>query len=140
MILQDIKYGLRMLIKQPALAAISILALALGIGLTTTMFSIVYGALYRGLPFEDSHALMHLERNNLAEDIESMEVTIHDFVEWREQQTSFEKIAAYYQGTVNVTGSEGRPERYDGAFISANGFQVLRQQPAFRLPVARSYR
>ena len=114
-----------MALKNPGLAAVSIIALTLGIGLTTTMFSIVYGALYRGLPFEDAHRLMHLERNNLAEDIESMEVTIHDFVDWREQQTSFEGIAAFYQGTVNVAGSEGRPDRYDGAFISAEAFGLL---------------
>ncbi|MEE8521506.1 MAG: ABC transporter permease [Gemmatimonadota bacterium] len=129
-LLKDIRYGARMLIKNPGLAAISVLALALGIGLSTTMFSIVYGALYRGLPFEDSYELMHLERNNLSEDIESMEVTIHDFVDWREQQTSFEDIAGYYQGTVNVTGSEGLPHRYDGAFMSANAFGILQQQPA----------
>lgn len=128
-ILKNIRYGFRMITRNPGLAAISIIALTLGIGLTTTTFSIVYGALYRGLPFEDSHRLMHLERNNLSEDIESMEVTIHDFVDWREQQTSFQGIAAFYQGTVNVAGSEGRPDRYDGAFISANAFRLIGAQP-----------
>ncbi|MGD8868932.1 MAG: ABC transporter permease, partial [Gemmatimonadales bacterium] len=128
-ILKNVRYGVRMILRNPGLAVISIVALTLGIGLTTTMFSIVYGALYRGLPFEEAHRLMHLERNNLARDIESMEVTIHDFVDWREQQTSFEGIAGFYQGTVNVAGSEGRPERYDGAFISANAFQLVGAQP-----------
>ena len=128
-ILKDIRFGTRMLLKTPGLAAISILALTLGIGLTTTMFSIVYGALLRGLPVEEPHRLMHLERNNLAEDIESMEVTIHDFLDWREQQTTFEGIAGFYSGTVNLAGSEGRPDRYDGAFISANAFQLIRVQP-----------
>ncbi len=128
-ILKNIRYGVRMVLKNPALAVISIIALTLGIGLTTTMFSIVYGALYRGLPFEQAHRLMHLERNNLSQDIESMEVTIHDFVDWREQQTTFEGIAAFYQGTVNVAGSEGRPDRYDGAFISASAFQLIGAQP-----------
>jgi len=129
-ILKDIRYGGRMLLKHPGLTAIAVLALTLGIGLTTTMFSIVYGALYRGLPFEDAHSLMHLERSNLSRDIESMEVTIHDFVDWREQQTSFEGLAAYYEGTVNVSGTEARPDRYDGAFISANAFGLLRARPA----------
>jgi predicted permease len=127
-ILKNIRYGVRMVFKNPGLAAIAIVALTLGIGLTTTMFSIVYGALYRGLPFEEQHRLMHLERNNLSEDIQSMEVTIHDFVDWREQQTSFEGIAAFYTGTVNIAGSEGRPDRYDGAFISADAFRLIRAQ------------
>ncbi len=128
-VLKSIRYGVRMVLRNPGLAVISIVALTLGIGLTTTMFSIVYGALYRGLPFEESHRLMHVGRNNLAEDIEDMGVTIHDFVDWREQQTSFEAIAGFYQGTVNVAGSEGRPDRYDGAFMSANTFQLIGAQP-----------
>jgi predicted permease len=118
-----------MVLRNPGLSAIAIVALTLGIGLTTTAFSIVYGALYRDLPFEEAHRLMHVERNNLSQDIEGMGVTIHDFVDWREQQTSFEAIAGFYQGTVNVAGSEGRPDRYDGAFISANAFGILGAQP-----------
>jgi putative ABC transport system permease protein len=121
-ILKSIRYGVRMVLRNPGLSAIAIVALTLGIGLTTTAFSIVYGALYRDLPFDEAHRLMHVERSNLSQDIEEMGVTIHDFVDWREQQTSFEAIAAFYQGTVNVAGSEGRPDRYDGAFISANAF------------------
>ena len=127
-ILKDLKYGARMLVKNPAIAAISILAFTLGIGLTTTMFSIVYGAVYRGLPFDEPQALMHLERSNLSEDIESMEVTIHDFLDWREQQTSFEGVAAFYMRSSYLAGSEGRPERYSGAFMSANIFSLLREQ------------
>ncbi|NIR46269.1 MAG: permease, partial [Gemmatimonadetes bacterium] len=114
----------------------SVLALALGIGLTTTMFSIVYGALHRGLPFEEAHRVMHLERNNLAEDIQSMEVTLHDYLDWREQQTSFEDIAAFYTGTVNMSGVEGRPERFDGGFMTANAFDVLGVRPV----VGRTFR
>ena len=127
-ILKDIRFGARMLLKNPGMAAISIIALTLGIGLTTTMFSIVYGALYRGLPFEEPHRLMHLERNNLPEDIESMEVTIHDFVDWREQQTSFEDIAAFFARSSYLADTENRPERYTGAFISANGFRLIQAQ------------
>ncbi|NIR45549.1 MAG: hypothetical protein GWN99_14120, partial [Gemmatimonadetes bacterium] len=129
-ILKDIRYGVRMLIKNPGLALIAIVALTLGIGLTTTMFSIVYGALYRGLPFPEPDRLIHLERNNLAEDIESMEVTIHDFVDWREQQTSFEGIAGFYTRSSYLADSEDRPERYTGAFISGNAFRLVRVQAA----------
>lgn len=127
-VLQDLRYGTRLLRKSPGLSAISVLALAIGIGLTTTMFSIVYGAILRGLPFEEPEHIMHLERANPERDIESMEVTQHDFAEWRAQQRSFEGLAAFYTGTVNVSGTE-RAERYDGAFISANAFDILRVRP-----------
>jgi predicted permease len=128
-ILREVRYAIRALRKSLGTSAIAVLALGLGIGLTTIMFSIVYGAIWKGLPFEDSAELLHLERNNLARDIESMGVTIHDFVDWREQQTSFEDLAAFYQGTVNLSGTE-RPERFDGAFITASGFRLLRVRPA----------
>ena len=122
---KDLRFAARMLAKNPGVTAISVLALMLGIGLTTTMFSIVYGALYRGLPFDEPHRIMHLERNNLAQDITSMEVTVHDFHDWREQQTSFTDLAGFFTGTVNLSGGEGRPERFDGAFITAAGFRIL---------------
>jgi putative ABC transport system permease protein len=124
-VLRDVRYGTRSLLKSPALTGVSILALTLGIGLTTTMFSIVYGALMRGLPFERSERIMHLERNHLARGQESIEVPIHDYVDWRAQQRSFEALAAFYTGTVNISGTE-KPERYDGAFITANAFGLLR--------------
>lgn len=56
----------------PALTAVTVLALALGLGLTTMMFSIVYGAFWRGLPFEESERLIHLEQSNLSADIQSL--------------------------------------------------------------------
>src|SRR5688500_629323 len=127
-VMQDLRYGTRLLRKSPGLSAISVLALAIGIGLTTTMFSIVYGGILRGLPFEDAERIMHLERSNVERDIESMEVTQHDFADWRSQQRSFSGLAGFYTGTVNVSGTE-RAERYDGAFISANAFDILRVKP-----------
>ena len=126
--LSEVRYAVRSLRKSPGLSGIAVLALALGIGLTTIMFSIVHGAILKGLPFENADRLMHLERNNLAEDIESMEVTIHDYLDWREQQQSFESLAAYYDGTINMSGTE-RAERYEGAFMTANAFGSLGVQP-----------
>ncbi len=129
LLLKDIRFGIRMLVKQPAVTLIAVTALTLGIGLTTTMFSIVYGALIRGLPFEDSQRLVHVERTRLSENIQSMEVTIHDYLDYRAQQRSFEDLAAFYTGTVNVSGTEGRPDRYNGAFITAGAFPLIRTQP-----------
>ena len=120
----------------PLLDVIAIIALALGIGLTTTMFSIVYGLVLRGLPYEESDQLVDVRRNRPAQNIQFMAVGIHDFVDWREQQTSFVDIAAYFGETVNVSGSEGRPIRYQGVYSSAHLFDVLGVQPI----LGRSFR
>ena len=124
-LLWDLRVAARSLARHPALASLAVVALALGIGLTGAMFSIVHGAL-RDLPFEDAHRLVHLERNNLAQDIESMEVPVHDLLDWREAQTSFEGLAGFYSGTANLAGDGERPERYQAAFISPQAFPMLR--------------
>src|SRR5687768_11583168 len=94
---RDIRFGIRMLAKTPGHTLAAVVALALGIGLSTAMFSIVYGALLRGLPFEDSEAILHLENNNPSLEQESLEVFPHDFLDWRQRQKSFEGIAGYYE-------------------------------------------
>ena len=76
------------------LLVVAALALTLGIGLTATMFSIVYGALLRGLPYEESDRIVHIEQNNLAMDFQSLEVSVHDYVDYRDQQRSFDELAA----------------------------------------------
>ncbi len=128
-LLGHVRYGLRMLVRKPSLSVTAVVALALGIGLTTTMFSIVYGVVIRGLPYDDSDRLVALFRNRPAQGVQFMGVSIHDFEDWRSQQTSFEDIAAYYAETVNVGGTEGEPIRYLGAYASARMFEILRVQP-----------
>jgi len=126
--LGELRYAFRSLRNAPGTATIAVVALALGIGLTSVMFSIVYGALHRGLPFEDAKRIMHLERSVPTEGIESIGVSIHDYVYWGERQRSFEQLAGFRMGTVNIRGSE-RPERYEGAFVTASTFEVLGVEP-----------
>ena len=76
-IIRDFRYGLRMLWNKPGVSAIAVIALGLGIGVTATMFSIVYGAFLRGLPFEKQHEIMHLKRIRLAEG-NPLGVTLHE--------------------------------------------------------------
>jgi putative ABC transport system permease protein len=128
-LLKDLRYGARKLVRNPGFSAVSVLTLALGIGLTTTMFSIVYGAMFRGLPYEGGDRLVSLERNNPVRGWEHMDVSLHDFADWRQQQKSFEALGGYTGGTVNVSGTE-KPERYDGAYVTANTFQILGARPA----------
>lgn len=128
-LLQDLKFGLRMVVKNPGITSLAVVALAFGIGLTTISFSIVYGAVIRGLPFDQSEELLHIERSNPSQGIESYSVSIHDFTDWRNRQTSFEDIAAFRMGTVNIAGGEGRPERFSGSFIQPAAFRLLGVQP-----------
>lgn len=128
-LLRDIRYGVRMLVKRPGLSASAVIALALGIGLTTTMFSIVYVAIVRGLPYDEPDRLVVVFGTRPAQNLRFMPVGLQDYVDWRQQQTSFEDIAAYFAETVNVSGSEGQPIRYLGAYVSAHVFDVLRARP-----------
>ena len=127
-ILRDLRYAGRMLVKNPGLSGIAVMALAFGIGFTTIMFSIVNAALIRGLPVEGGDRIMVLERSNPSTGSTGMGVPVHDYTDWREQQRSFDDLAAYYTGTVNVSGSE-RAERFDGGFITPNTFDILSVRP-----------
>ena len=127
-VLRDLRYGARTLRRSPGLVIVSVLALTIGIGLTTTMFSIVYGALMKGLPFPGGKEILGIRRTNPERHIQNAGTPISDLVDFRAQQRSFESVAAYYQGTVNVSGKE-RAERFDGAFVTDNLFRVLRVQP-----------
>jgi putative ABC transport system permease protein len=127
-LLQDLRYGARLMVKRPGLAAITVLTLALGIGLTTLMFSLVNTAMIKGLPFDEPDRVLNLVRNDVSMGWENMGVPLHEFEEWREQQHAFESLAGYTTGTFNVSGTEGA-ERYDGAWVTADLFDVLRVRP-----------
>ena len=127
-LLKDVRFAGRMIFKNPGVASLAVLALAMGIGVTATMFSIVHGALIRGLPFEGGDRFMNVEKMRLDDPEFTIGVSIHEYQDWRSQQTSFEDLAAFYPGTVNIRGTE-RAERYDGAFITANGLTTLGVQP-----------
>src|SRR3712207_4502917 len=103
--LRDLRFGLRLLAKSPGHTSVVTLTLAMGIGLTTAMFSIVYGTFLRGLPFPEADRIVRVERNNLSAGAEHLKVPSGDFLAWREQQKSFEGLAAWYGVSVNVGGS-----------------------------------
>ncbi|MCZ6917290.1 MAG: ABC transporter permease, partial [Gemmatimonadetes bacterium] len=127
-LLKDLRFGARALGKKPGSSALSIIAFALGIGLTTTMFSLVYGVFLRGLGVPEADRLLMVFENNPSENRNQMSVSQHDFFDWRDTQESFEGLAYFSSGTVNLSGTEG-PERFDGAFVSAKVFDLLRVRP-----------
>ena len=127
-ILRDIRYGLRSLAKNPGLVVVATIALTFGIGLTTTMFSITYGALMKGLPFVEGDRIVSLVRNNPTNGSNRMSTPISDYVDYRDNQRSLASLAAWYGGTVNVSGI-GESERFLGAFVTASTFELSRVRP-----------
>src|SRR5438552_591627 len=111
-LIKDIRYSLRMLRKRPGTSALAVAALALGIGLTATMFSIVNGAFLRGLPFEHSERIVHLGTRSQAQGNGIRDTTPHNFADWRAAQHSFEELAAFYPAVANLSSTGDLPERY----------------------------
>jgi predicted permease len=124
----DIRHSVRSLASRPGTTILAMLALALGIGLTTTMFSIVQGAFLRGLPFEESDRLMYVGRANKDRPDRPNSAPIDDYLDWRTQQKSFEGLGAFSSTQVVVTGGLA-PERYRAARLSANVLPLLRVKP-----------
>ena len=106
--LQDLRYAGRMLVKDPWFTAVAVLALALGIGMNTTVFTLVNAVLIRGLPYEDSHQILHLDIRNTASRDE-FPVSWPEFVEWRTRTQSFTTLAAYRGGTTTIVGGSTQP-------------------------------
>ena len=123
-ILKDLQFGARALLKRPGSTAVAMMAFALGIGLCTMTFSIIYGVYVRGVGVPDDDRLVIVQRNNPSENITRMSVDQHDLYDWRGQQSSFSGLAGFSTGTINLSGGEA-PERFDGAFVTANIFDVL---------------
>jgi predicted permease len=127
-ITRDIRYGSRSLRKHLGLSIVAVFALTLGIGLTTTMFSIVYSALMRSLPYRDGDRIMSVFEQNLGRNFRRMELSVHDYTDIKKQQRSFSDIGAFYSGTVNVSGTE-KAERYVGSWVTSSIFDIAGVQP-----------
>jgi predicted permease len=125
---QDLKYAFRMLVKDPGFTAVAVLALALGIGMNTTVFTFVNAVLIRGLPFEDSHELFHIDMRNTSSRDE-FPASWPELDEWRQRTKTFRGLAGFRSWSMNVTEPNRPPERVSGALVTPNLFGLLRQQP-----------
>ncbi len=124
-LITDIRYGARMLIKTPGLSLVAILTIALGVGLTTHTFSVVYGTVLRGLDFDQGTELAYVSEDIPSESVRNS-VPILDLLDYRAEQTSFRGLAAFSQGnTMNLADEGSPPERYVGAYVSANTFDQV---------------
>ena len=125
---KDLKVGVRALGRMPGSAVISVLVLALGIGLCSFMFSVVYGVYYRGLDVPEADRIFALWRTQPEEDAFQQSVPVQDFADWRERQRSFSALFGVSGGVVHL-GDQEVTRRYDGARVTANAFDVLRVRP-----------
>jgi putative ABC transport system permease protein len=125
--IQDLRYGLRLLMKNPGMTLVIVATLALGIGANTAIFSVVNAVLLRSLPYREPDRLVLISRYQSIGEQDL--ATGADFLDWRDQAKSFEQIAAYYTGEVDLTGS-GEPQRLNAGKVSANLFATLGFAPA----------
>ncbi|MBA3438660.1 MAG: ABC transporter permease [Pyrinomonadaceae bacterium] len=123
-LLQDIRYGMRMLLKSPGFTLVAVLALALGIGANTAIFSVVNAVLLRPLPYQDADRLVMVWEHNRLRNRPQNVINPANFLDWQEQSSVFDEMAAFHDFAVNLTG-EGEPEQIPGQRASANLFSLL---------------
>jgi putative ABC transport system permease protein len=126
-LLRDIRYGSRNLIKRPGFTIVALIALALGIGANTAIFSLVNGVLLRPLPFAEPDRLVWMW-GNIRNGGNRASVSPPDFLDYRNENKTFEEFAGFFPAVLNLTGS-GEPERLSGAGITGNYFQALGAKP-----------
>lgn len=133
---QDIRYGARMLRKNPGLTFVAAISLSLGIGAVSTIFSFINGTMLRPLPYKDPERLVILDETALKRGVSSMSVSFPNFLDWRAQNKSFEDIGCYTTGGFGIGAGasatrpgvgplNAEPEMLQGAFVSEGTFEVL---------------
>src|ERR1700754_2479844 len=126
--LQDLRYAARILWKNPGFTAVAVIALALGIGANTAIFSVVNTVLLRPLPYKDPEQLVMVWEDNSRHGYPRDTPAAANFVDWRDQNSVFSGMAAFADTYFNLTGV-GDPERLQGRIVSASLFPLLGVEP-----------
>src|SRR5438552_5721101 len=125
---QDLRCGFRVLVKNPGFTTVAIIALALGIGANSAIFSVVNTVLLRPLPYKNPDKLVMVWEEATHLGFPKNTPSPANFIDWRDQNTVFEGMAAIVERSFNLTGV-GEPERFDGRRVSANLFALLGVEP-----------
>src|SRR2546423_9293359 len=125
---QDVRYGGRMLLKNAGFTTIAVLALALGIGANSAIFTVVNTLLLRPLPYKNPSQLVVIWENATHLGFPKNTPSAANFLDWQKQNTLFEGMAAFSERSFNLTGV-GEPERLEGRRVSANLFDLLGVRP-----------
>jgi len=131
-LLQDLKYGLRMLAKNPGFTAVAVLTLALGIGANTAIFSVVNAVVLRPLPYSQPDRLVSVISTVLRDNHDSS-ASYPDFLDWRDRNHAFDKMAVFRTENFALIGS-GEPLHLSGAVVSADLFSLLGVTPILGRP------
>ena len=126
---QDLRYGARMLVKNPGFALIAIMTLALGIGANTAIFSVVNAVLLRPLPFYSPERLLALGQTEAEDRNYLSQFSFRNFADLRQQTKAFERLAAYYNNNMTLTG-QGEAARLRATVATADLFPLLGASPA----------
>jgi putative ABC transport system permease protein len=124
--MNDLKFAFRQLLKNPGFTVVAVVTLALGIGATTAIFSVINGVLLEPLPYEQSGQLVHLWE--MRPNGQPGDVSSGAFLDWREQSASFEGVSSVRGAAANLTGT-AQPERMNGLRVSANFLSIFRERP-----------
>ena len=127
--LRDLRYALRTLGRNPGFACVSVLALALGIGANSAIFTVVNSVLLQPLRYKDPEQLVVVRERNLKAGFPQFSLSPGNYLGFRDQNHSFAGIAAFAGGGFNLAGG-GEPERLRGARVTRNFFDVLGRKPA----------
>src|SRR5712692_8762137 len=125
--LQDLRFALRLLVKDKWFTAVAVIALGLGIGVNATVFTFVNAVLIRGLPINDPDRVMVIGTRDARGHDRGMSYL--DFQDYRAASRTFSGLAAYSGSTMNVSEEGRAPERFQGSYISANAFALIGQKP-----------
>src|ERR1700678_2305418 len=125
-LMQDIRYGLRMIWKSPGFTTVVVLTLALGIGANTAIFSVVYAVLLRPLPYRDASRLIVM--NETTPRVGTLSVSYLNFLDWRKQSTAFAQMATVHQVGFNLT-DVARPEVIRGLAVSPEFLAMVGVEP-----------
>ena len=127
-VLSDLKHGFRVLLRTPLFTVCTIAALAIGIGATTALFSVVHALLIRPLPYKNADSLVVMWEHNLPRNRPRNVISPANFLAWRERSRSFESMAAFTQNRATLTGA-GEPQELATLLVSANILDVLGVRP-----------
>ncbi len=122
---QDLRFGIRMLLKRPGFTAVTVLTLALGIGANSAIFSVVNSVLLRPLPFAEPERLVYVEGSDLRDGTKGGSICAPDFLDFRAQNHVFERLSAVQSLSYTVTGDGSGSERIPSARVSSNFFETL---------------